>query len=245
MPHVFRPTIGLLLSLCIAGAAQAAAVNVHYSLLASPSRPLPKKIVILPAQVTVQELSMGGVLEKVPEWTQQASQAMQTAVTKVATARGAFQVVPTPALTEEEESTVDEYLANYMVVGLAAHSVTNSRGDAWAHKRNHFDYTLGGGLKFIRDKTGADAALVMVGEDIVSSGGRKAAFVLFAALGVGIPLGQSVISLGIVDLDSGDILWMHHDFSVSKDLKDPAATEEMVQTILNAYPGLDAKQPKP
>ena len=133
---------------------------------------------------------------------------------------------------------LEDYLATYLQVAFAAHAVTLSDDPAWAHKRSHFDYTLGSGLQFLRDQSGADAALVIVGEDVVSTGGRKAAAFLAAVMGVGIPLGHSLVSVGVVDLTNGDLLWMHHTASVRYDLKDPDAARTMIQEILGGYPGV-------
>lgn len=65
---------------------------------------------------------------------------------------------------------------------------------AWAHKHHEFDYTVGPGLAFLRDETGADAALIVLGTDFISSAGRKAAFFSRLALGVIMPLGQAFMT---------------------------------------------------
>lgn len=216
---------------------------VHYSLLETPPRSLPTRILVVPAEITVREMSAGGVVEKVPEWTAQASDNLSRAVQEVAAKRSDFQLVVLPQLSEEEQDLLEDYLATYLQVAFAAHAMTLADDPAWAHKRRHFDYTLGGGLKFLQDKCGADAALVIVGEDVVSSGGRKAAAVLAAMLGVGIPLGHSLVSVGVVDLANGDLLWMQHTMSLRYDLKDPEAARAMIQEILGGYPGLPPRQP--
>src|SRR5262245_47944680 len=117
----------------------AAAYNVHYTLLETPGRALPKKMVILPVEVTVREMSAGGVLEKVPEWTREASQVIQRAVEERAQTRTDFTLVPMPQLSAEEDALVDEYLATYLVVALTAHSMTKVGGEGWAHKGQGVD----------------------------------------------------------------------------------------------------------
>lgn len=216
---------------------------IHYSLLASPPRPLPRRIVVVPAEIDVQEWSAGGVLEKVPEWAAQASANLSRAVQDVAAGRSDFELVAMPQLSEEEQEVLDEYLATYLQVAFAAHTVTRLNDPAWAHKLSHFDYTLGGGLRFLQDKSGADAALMIVGEDVVTTGGRKAAVFAAALLGIVMPLGQSLVSVGVVDLANGDLLWMQYTTSVRYDLKDPAAARSMMQEILSSYPGLPRRLP--
>lgn len=214
--------------------------RIHYTLLEEPRLPVPKKIVLLPVDVTVKEISAGGVPEKVPEWTRQASENVGRAMAELMGARKDFELVRLPELSAEERDLLEEYLAVYFQVAVAAHQLTGTPVSGWEHKRKRFDYTLGEGLAFLKRKSGADAALMVIGEDTVSSGGRKAAFVLGALFGVGIPMGQSVLSVGVVNLDNGDLLWMHNDLSVSKDLKDAAAAREMLGGVMAAYPGLPA-----
>lgn len=214
--------------------------KLHYTLLQQPPRALPKKIVILPPDVTVKEISAGGVIEKVPKWTDEATANVTRTVNAAFGARRDIEIVPLPALSAEDRDLLEEYLGVYFQVAVAAHRMTAMAIGGWEHKRERFDYTLGEGLRFLREKTGADAALMVIGEDYVSSSERKAAFVLAAIFGVGIPLGHSVLSAGVVDLNNGDLLWMHHNASVSQDLKDGAAVDEMLKAVFSAYPGLPA-----
>lgn len=234
---------GLAVLVLYANQAWAQSHRIHYTLLEQPSRALPKRILLLPPEITVKELSAGGVPEKVPEWTKQASENVAREMGALAAGRGDFELVKLPELTAEEQDLLEEHLGIYFQVALAAHRLTATAVQGWEHKRQRFDYTVGDGLKFLRQKTGADAALMVIGEDVVSSGGRKAAFVLGALVGVGIPMGQSLLSVGIVSLEEGDLLWMHNDFSVAKDLKDAQSVREMLNTIMAVYPGLPAPKP--
>jgi len=231
-----------LLALC-AGQAWGQSHRVHYTLLEQPPRALPKKILLLPAEITVKEISVGGVPEKVPEWTKQASDNVAREVAALAATRNDFELVQLPELTPEERDLLEEYLGVYFQVAVAAHRLTSVAVGGWEHKRQRFDYTIGDGLSFLKQKSGADAVLMVIGEDVISSSGRKAAFVLAAAMGVGIAMGQSLLSVGVVSLDNGDLLWMHNDLSVSKDLKDAESVREMLKTIMVAYPGLPAPKP--
>jgi hypothetical protein len=136
---------------------------------------------------------------------------------------------------------VEEHLAIYEQVGSTAHALTFGTDPAWEHKRTHFDYTLGNNLKFLKELSGADSAVLIIGEDVESSGGRKTAAFFGALVGAVIPVGRSFVSLAVVDLETGDLLWMYYTFSPSKDLKEPKEAALMVQEILTAYPGLPAR----
>lgn len=232
-----RAVIALLALFCFVQSASAAdSFFEHYTLLEKPGRPFPKKLIVLSPQVSVKEISAGGVLDLVPEWTAQANANIQDELKQIIGGRPDLTLVPAPAFTPEEKDKLDQYVASYMVVGLTAYWMTNFGGSEWAFKRNHFDYTLGEGLSFVRQETGADAAIMVIAEDYVSSSGRKAAMFLGALMGVGLAGGQSVISVGVVDLDNGDILWMHHSQSGVKDLKDRESVHAMLTEILADLP---------
>jgi hypothetical protein len=89
---------------------------------------------------------------------------------------------------------------------------------------------------FFKEKTDADAAILVAGDDIVSSSGRKAAVVFAAILGVGLATGQSVALTSMVDLATGNLLWMHFDQSLTKDLKDYVSAKQMMTEIIDRYP---------
>jgi hypothetical protein len=111
---------------------------------------------------------------------------------------------------------------------------------AWHFKAEHFDYTLGDGLGFLKEKYDLDAGLVITGEDVVSSSGRKTTAVLGAMVGIAIPLGHSILMGGLVDFSTGDLLWLNHVVSAAgqDDLRDPASCLELAETLMKEYPGL-------
>ena len=60
--------------LCVAALAGCATsrTSVHRD-LAQADRPLPRKVLLLPVEIRVHEISVGGVVEKVDDWSDQAS----------------------------------------------------------------------------------------------------------------------------------------------------------------------------
>lgn len=230
----------LLLLVLVAGCAVSPQHRVHYRLLESSGQGLPQRVVLLPVEITVKEMSAGGVVEKDPQWSRQAAEAVTEAVRSQAASGPGFEILPLPELTETEQTAVREHLALYHLVGSSAHLYAG-RVSGWEHKMEHFDYTLGDGLRFLREKTGAEAALIVVGAETVSTTGRMTMAVLAAAAGIAIPMGNSFLVIGLVDLESGDILWQNHGFGYArKSLRNVADAREMAATIFRNYPGLEA-----
>jgi hypothetical protein len=214
--------------------------RIHHTFLEAPEARAPKKFILLPADITVNELSAGGVTEKVEEWSIKATQNVEKSIRAHIAAKRGVQLVELPPLSGNERENVEQYRALYDQVAYAA--FTYGRG--WPHKNERFDYGVGNGLKFLREKTGADAAIFCIGVDSKSTGGRKAAFIFAAAFGVAIPMGTSFLNIGIVDLATGDILWYSYDVSQTMNLDEPIDVDRLVANVLENYPGLEAFQPQ-
>lgn len=197
----------------------------------------PKKVVLLPPQVFVFELSAGGVPTRMADWEATARDNLITATTRQAQDSRLFELVPAPAPTSAALDQLDAHIGLYDRVAQSVFVYGRGEQDAWAHKKYEFDYTVGPGLGFLREQTGADAALIILGADFISSGERKAAFVVGLLLGVALPLGQSFITAGLVDLKTGDVQWMSFDSSASLDTRNPADVDAIMRALYQTYPG--------
>lgn len=197
------------------------------------------QMLMLPLSVKVKEMTAGGLRDEVGDWTREAHghiHAWLAAGDKLA-------ALPLDDIGAEEKAVVDEHIALFDVVAgsALAHTMTPPVDQAWQAKAKRFDYTIGPGLSFLADRTGHDKALFVFGEDVISSSGRKAAFIVAAAFGVGIPLGHSFLIAGIVDLRSGDILWMDYFVSAGdKTLRDRQDVDAILGDLFADYPGIDS-----
>jgi len=198
---------------------------------------LPKKFILLPIDMTVSEISAGGIVEEVPDWSMTAKSHVDTALAKFYQEEVNMELLPTPELTNSERELVEEHVALYDVSVGTALALKYRGGSAWKEKNERFNYTLGSGLSFLKQKTDADAALIVIGLDQISSAERKAAIVAAALFGVGIPGGISFISAGVVDINTGDIVWFNHNFAVAnRDLREKEDAVEMTYEMLAEYP---------
>jgi len=202
---------------------------VHTALLVTPD-------------VAVSEISAGGVVEKIPQWSKRATHNVSNALLRVGLGPK-LHFTELPALSDREQHALEQHVALFSVVASQVHSNSLAGGELWAKrlKSGLTDYTVGPGLAFLADKTGADTALLMVARDAESSGGRKAVMVLGALFGVGVPGGNAFAVAGLVDLRSGRLLWQSFDSSISSDLREPADTNKLVEGLFKSYPGAGAK----
>ena len=138
-------------------------------------------------------------------------------------------------MDDENSNILDEYVGLYdATAGAAIQSQT--AGVGWEHKKANFDYTLGPGVGFLDEYTDAETALFVVGQNYVSTGGRKLTFLFAAAFGVAIPLGHSFLHVGFVDIKTGKLLWTNSVFSQSLNLRDQQNVSNIVATLFESYP---------
>ena len=199
---------------------------------------LPDKLLVLPVTVSISEISAGGVVQEDPIWSKEGESAMTLAVKEYFTKRGATSLQSMPEMSDEEEELVHEHILLYDAVASQAYIAANMPAYGWSHLAADFHYTLGNGLRFLKQKSGADAALIVIGYDSISTGGRKAMVAIAALAGVGMPLGSSKVLVGIVDLEDGDILWFQHSFAQGNlDLRKPEDASTLFAKAMEGYGG--------
>lgn len=212
--------------------------KVHHKILYSQQLTLPKKIIILPVSTTVRKLTAGGVVVAVKDWEDNVKSNVRHAIAHFAQQSGKYKIIAMPELNQQEKLTIAEHIALFNRVGGAALSIPEVK--AWSEKHKHFDYSLGSGLSFLKKKTNADAAMIVYVRDIISTGGRKfAAFAGLALVGAFIPLGYSSVAIGIIDLESGDLLWINRVRSKSLSFRRLEDAKLHMANIMIMYPGID------
>lgn len=215
--------------------------RVHYTLRDDPDSRSFRQVVLLPVDVDVYEMSSGGVKEEVPEWSEAAEANIHSALLVTRESGRDCCVtrrVDSSALTPEEREIVEEHLALFNLVANNALWTELPANSAWRFKSEHFDYSLGDNLRFLKTKYGVDAGLIIVGEDVVSSTGRKTTAVVGAMFGVYVPLGHSILIGGLVDFETGDLLWLNHSVSTGDtDLRDPDSCTAFARKLMQGYPG--------
>lgn len=207
--------------------------------LRTSSTAVGKKLLVLPPEVSVYEISAGGVIEKVGDWSRQGRDNIAASLRKLAP-RAKFEIATLPDLTEPDRTRIDEHAALYDVLAgniwrnrMVADEIFGPRAQS-----GFADYGIGPGLADLADRTGADALLIVLVHDFISTGERKALFAIGLLLGVGIPLGQTNAAAGLFDLRTGKLLWQSYDTSVTPDVRKAEDADKIVTDLFGAFPGL-------
>lgn len=218
-----------LIAAGIAGAAAAEPLT-HYTVNDDKSGVvLPRKVLLLPLDITVYRVGAGGVTERAEDLTTSEIKDTEQALQGDIAGSKQLELVPIPKLDGAAQATLDEHIALYEQVANAA--LRHGRGyGGWSHKASHFDYTVGNGLRFLKQRTGADAALIVLGQGGVPTASSYIAGLLPLLAGVVVvPQARGIAIVGVVDLSTGNILWLDQVLL-------PGSVTNAVGRVLSAYP---------
>jgi hypothetical protein len=199
------------------------------------------RVAALPAQLTINQLSAGGVSEKRDDWTEVARVHARTTLENLRP--GSIAYVPDletrPELADEireVRALADLIETNYVVFGMSPVAVPGRQ----------FDFSVGS-IDRILEAAGADALLVVSGVDEVFTTDREVlaavSFIASAALtgqAVVPGSGEAHVSAALIARD-GTILWWNvvGDGAIS-DLRTPEGVQATMKRLLAGLPALSA-----
>jgi hypothetical protein len=208
---------------------------VHHPLYTDAVAPTtPNRIALLPAKVAIHEISAGGSNEEVPQWSREGCRLVDGCVKEQLAMRSGIQLVVPPTLSEQDRQLLEQHRALYEQV--AANRLQIQKIPAWKSKIDHPDDSIGPGLATLKSTLGADAVLFVSGYDYCASRGRVAVFIVAAVFGAVVPMGHSVVHAGLVDLETGSVLWTDTVYSDAFSLKNEAEAAAMVDQAFANFP---------
>jgi hypothetical protein len=207
----------------------------HFGVSANPpSFAIPRKILLFPLDVSVYRVGAGGVTERAEDLAKEEAAAVEEELRGAIGTEKKFEFIALPPLGVEAQARLDEHVALFEQVASAA--LRHSQGSAaWPQKVARFDYGVGDGLRFLKQATGADAALFVGGRASIptTSSYVLGALTIFAGV-ITVPNARATAVAGVIDLDTGNVVWLNQ--SSGRDSSLPNA----VRLALKAYPDVPA-----
>jgi len=201
-----------------------------------------KKILVFRPSVRVGSQSTGGMFEPNAEWTEQAKANIRTALDKIQSQFG-NEVVIAPEAYGEDARNVEEHMALFAAVSKAVIEYQFFVGNRLPTKKRDnkadvFDWSLGDGVANLPGAKDADYGLFIYNKDAYGSTGRKILQVM-AALGPGVSVtsGEHLGYAGLVDLKTGNLLWLNADAKMGGDVREADGSEKRVRQLLEDFPG--------
>ena len=237
MVRVFAASVALMVA--VPGAAQErTAVKQDFVLPANSG----KTILVFRPTVSVGAQSTGGMFEPNADWTDKARKNIEAALAERQAGLG-NKVVMAPESYGEDARRVEEYSNLFAAVSQAVIQYQFFVGNRLPTKKRDnkagvFDWSLGKGVGDLPGAKDADYALFIYNKDAYGSTGRKLLQVM-AAFGPGIAVksGEHAGYAGLVDLKTGDLLWLNADGAMGGDVREPDGGQKRVGQLLEEFPG--------
>jgi hypothetical protein len=201
-----------------------------------------KKILLIRPKVSVGEQSTGGLFEANANWTDNERKNIDAALVKKQGVLGNTILISPEAYGDQ--ALVSEEYTN--LFGAVASAVVNYQffvGNRLPTKKRDnkegvFNWSLGEGVGNIPGAQDADYALFIYNKDAYGSTGRKL-LQLVAAFGPGLAVksGEHLGYAGLVDLKTGELLWLNADGAMGGDVREADGAERRVGQLLEEFPG--------
>jgi hypothetical protein len=188
-----------------------------------------QRVVIVDPDVSLGELTAGGLVEARADWTAAAKGFIVADITSTLAAKN-IEVVKADKPTSDHENQI---IKLHDVVGQEAslHTII-----PLPNKDGAFDWTLGPGTNELRDQYGADYAIFVYVRDSYTTAGRAAMMIGAAMVGISIQGGVQTAFVSLVDLHTGNIVWFNRLGSSNGDLRDDASAKQTVNNLLDGLP---------
>lgn len=205
-----------------------------------------QKILLFRPSVWVGEQSTAGLPEPNADWTSQSRNLLADEL-KRRQADFSNEIVAEPELVGDDAAMLSTHRALFGSVSNAVVEYQFFPGNRLPTRKNKaFDWTLGGGTMRIAELTGARYGLFVTTEDAYGSFGRKMFQLLAAGIaGVGVQSGVHKGSAGLVDLRTGELVWLNADWKMGGDVRTEDGMRKRVEQLLEDFPGLKSVPAQP
>jgi len=207
-------------------------------------KPGTARIVLMRPVIQVGAQSTGGLYEPNADWTAQAREYLSAALTEAQSQLG-NQIVAYSEEASSEGPLVTQYSQLFGAVADSVIEYQFFRGNRLPTKKraNSFEWGIGDGISRLKTLEGADYALFITTHDEYGSTGRKMLQIFGAVAGVGVTSGVHIGHAGLVDLKTGELVWLNADRQMGGDVRTAEGARKRVAQLLEGFPGKAAAAP--
>jgi hypothetical protein len=195
------------------------------------------RVLLMPSDVEVSELTAAGLAEPNAAWTASAKTNVEAALNSLLASRNAKLVRYRGAAGDD---TIDDiHLQAFKLHEAVGATILMHKYVpmfALPTKKDKFDWSMGEAATVLRRSFDADYALFIYFRDSFASGGRVALIFLGALVGVGVPGGHQTGFASLVDLRSGEVVWFNRLFKETGDLRKPDSALQGTKSLLTDLP---------
>lgn len=205
-------------------------------------------ILFMRPSITVGERGTGGLFEPDRQMTEDAQKYLGAALAARKAELGLRFLSEEDALAAADPRLLAQYQGLFRAVAEAVFEYQFFPGNRLPTKKRDkgLDYSLGPEIARLTEGSGADYALFVMTEDQYATAGRKVASILAAGLwGVYVPTGSHIGYAGLVDLRTGDLVWINADIEMGGDPREPAGADKRSRQLLAGFPMGRGLSPQP
>lgn len=194
-----------------------------------------QRILVMDPDVELYVLTAGGLLEPSAEWTGAARGHVMAALEEELRGKTLDAVRYEPPQDPERKYAHDQLLKLHAIVA----GVVTGGGMALPTKKGRLDWSLGDDVRALGEASRADYALFVVLRDSYASGSRHAMGIGVAIVSLGtvaMPMGQQRGAASLVNLRTGNIVWVNQLFSSTGDLRTAESARKAVKSLLGNLP---------
>ena len=197
------------------------------------------RIVLMRPSVRVGAQSTGGQFEPNADWTAQARENIAAELAKAQGNLGNVVIDYDDSMTEEA-ALVSQYNSLFGSVASSIIEYQFFPGNRLPTKKkdkDRFEWGMGSGLSQLSSLTDADYLLFINTRDAYGSTGRK--MLQFAGMlaGVAVVSGEHAGYAGLVNVKTGELVWLNADNQMGGDVRTPEGASKRVAQLLEGFPG--------
>lgn len=200
------------------------------------------RIVLMRPTIKAGAQSTGGMFEPNADWTAQARENIGRALNEAQNSMG-NQVVAYDEGESGEGPATSQYAHLFNALADSVIEYQFFRGNRLPTKvrKGEFNWDIGPGLANLKSLSGADYALFINTLDEYGSTGRKVLQIFAAMGGVAVTSGVHVGYAGLIDLKTGELVWLNADRQMGGDVRTPDGAQKRVRQLLEGFPGRPAQ----
>ncbi len=195
----------------------------------------PARIILFRPDVQVGEQSTGGLDQPNADWTALARDYVVLALSSVQQTQ-AHKIISMPELSGKDAIVMTDYRSLFKAVADVAITHKLMPGNELPSKNGVFDWTLGKGAAQLGVIGGGDYGLFLYTKDSYGSSGRKALEIIGLTAGVDTIEGEHMGYAGLIDLKTGDLVWINVNVKMAGDIRTADGAKRRVGQLLRNFP---------
>lgn len=201
-------------------------------------KPGTARILLLEPSVRVGEQSTGGMFEPNADWTAQARENVERELAKVQNNLG-NEVVRLQFDGSPQTEPLQRYHALFGAVAGSVIEYQFFAGNRLPTKKKEKDFlwTVGPQIGDLPALDGFDFILILRTRDAYGSTGRKILQIVGLLGGIPVISGEHIGYAGLIDVRTGDLVWLNADLQMGGDVRTAEGAEKRVSQLLEGFPG--------